>query len=242
MAEPAAIFELAQRILRGYRESVLGSTSAHQCRRNGARPSIPFASLRHRSSGRQGYALAEAARRLGGDVTLVTTLERPLALDVASSIEVLRVESAQQLHDTMMERAPASDCIIMAAAVTDFTVQPSSVKLKKDAGAPTLHFERTPDILTELVAARREGQIVVGFAAETNDVVENALKKLRGKGVDLLVVNDVSAPGVGFEHATNEVMLLDRDEVAETVSLRSKEDVAIAILTRVAALLSQGAP
>jgi phosphopantothenoylcysteine decarboxylase/phosphopantothenate--cysteine ligase len=96
--------------------------------------------------------------------------------------------------------------------------------------------------LSELVATRRPGQIVVGFAAETNNVAENALKKLRRKGVDLLVVNDVSAPGVGFEHATNEVVLLGRDEVAETVSLRSKEDVSMAILARVASLLSQGAP
>jgi phosphopantothenoylcysteine decarboxylase/phosphopantothenate--cysteine ligase len=130
----------------------------------------------------------------------------------------------------------------MAAAVTDFTVQPSSVKIKKDAGVPTLRLEMTPDILSELVTTRRDGQVVVGFAAETNNVHENALKKLRAKGVDLLVVNDVSAPGVGFEHATNEVVLWGRDEVPETVSLRSKEEVSMAILARVASLLSQGAP
>jgi phosphopantothenoylcysteine decarboxylase/phosphopantothenate--cysteine ligase len=240
MAEPAAIFELVQRILRGYRGPLSGRRVLISA--GGTREAIdPVRVIANRSSGRQGYALAEVARRLGADVTLVTTLERPLALDVASSIEVLRVESAQQLHDLMIDRGPASDCIIMAAAVTDFTVQPSSVKIKKDAGLPALHLEMTPDILSELVTKRREGQIVVGFAAETNDVAENALKKLRGKGVDLLVVNDVSAPGVGFEHATNEVVLLGRDEVAETVSLRSKEDVAMAILARVASLLSQGA-
>jgi phosphopantothenoylcysteine decarboxylase/phosphopantothenate--cysteine ligase len=241
MAEPAAIFELVQRILRGYRGPLSGRRVLISA--GGTREAIdPVRVIANRSSGRQGYALAEVARRLGADVTLVTTLERPLALDVASSIEVLRVESAQQLHDTMMDRGPDSDCIIMAAAVTDFTVQPSSVKIKKAAGVPALHLEMTPDILSELVTKRRDGQIVVGFAAETNDVAENALKKLRGKGVDLLVVNDVSAPGVGFEHATNAVVLLGRDEVAETVSLRSKEDVAMAILARVASLLSQGAP
>jgi phosphopantothenoylcysteine decarboxylase/phosphopantothenate--cysteine ligase len=241
MAEPAAIFELVQRILRGYRGPLSGRRVLISA--GGTREAIdPVRVIANRSSGRQGYALAEVARRLGADVTLVTTLERPLALDVASSIEVLRVESAQQLHDTMIDRAPDSDCIIMAAAVTDFTVEPSSVKLKKDAGVPTLHLELTPDILSELVTSRRDGQIVVGFAAETNNVAENALKKLRAKGVDLLVVNDVSAPGVGFEHTTNEVVLLGRDEVAETVSLRSKEDVSMAILARVASLLSQGAP
>ena len=241
MAEPAAIFELVQRILRGYRGPLSGRRVLISA--GGTREAIdPVRVIANRSSGRQGYALAEVARRLGADVTLVTTLERPLALDVASSIEVLRVESAQQLHNTMIDRASDSDCIIMAAAVTDFTVEPSSVKLKKDAGVPTLHLELTPDILSELVTSRRDGQIVVGFAAETNNVAENALKKLRAKGVDLLVVNDVSAPGVGFEHTTNEVVLLGRDEVAETVSLRSKEDVSMAILARVASLLSQGAP
>jgi phosphopantothenoylcysteine decarboxylase/phosphopantothenate--cysteine ligase len=241
MAEPAAIFELVQRILRGYRGPLSGRRVLISA--GGTREAIdPVRVIANRSSGRQGYALAEVARRLGADVTLVTTMERPLALDVASSIEVLRVESAQQLHDTMIDRAPNSDCIIMAAAVTDFTLQPSRVKIKKDAGLPALHFEMTPDILSELVRRRGTGQVIVGFAAETNDVAENALKKLRGKDVDLLVVNDVSAPGVGFEHATNEVVLLGRDEVAETVSLRSKEDVAMAILARVAALLSQGAP
>jgi phosphopantothenoylcysteine decarboxylase/phosphopantothenate--cysteine ligase len=90
------------------------------------------------------------------------------------------------------------------------------------------------------VAARRAGQVVVGFAAETNEVEQNALAKLRSKGVDLLVVNDVSAPGAGFEHQTNEVLLLGRDEVAQKVSLRSKEAISLEILTRVASLLSQG--
>jgi phosphopantothenoylcysteine decarboxylase / phosphopantothenate---cysteine ligase len=232
---------LVQRILGGYRGPLSGRRVLISA--GGTREAIdPVRVLANRSSGRQGYALAEVARRLGADVTLVTTLERPLALDVASSIEVLRVESAQQLHDTMIVRGLDSDCIIMAAAVTDFTVQASNVKIKKDAGVPTLRLEMTPDILSELVTQRRDGQVVVGFAAETNNVTENALKKLRAKGVDLLVVNDVSAPGVGFEHATNEVVLFGRDEVAETVSLRSKEDVSMAILARVASLLSQGAP
>jgi phosphopantothenoylcysteine decarboxylase/phosphopantothenate--cysteine ligase len=241
MAEPVAIFELVQRILRGYRGPLSGRRVLISA--GGTREAIdPVRVIANRSSGRQGYALAEVARRLGAEVTLVTTLERPLALDVASSIDVVRVESAQQLHDTMLERAPEADCVIMAAAVTDFTVRPSNVKLKKDAGVPRLHFEMTPDILSELVTKRRDGQVVVGFAAETNNVTENALKKLRGKGVDLLVVNDVSAPGVGFEHATNEVVLLGRDEVPESISLRSKEEVSMAILARVASLLSQGAP
>jgi phosphopantothenoylcysteine decarboxylase/phosphopantothenate--cysteine ligase len=100
-------------------------------------------------------------------------------------------------------------------------------------------FEATPDIVLDLVAARNGGQIVVAFAAETTNVLENAQAKLQRKGVDLLVANDVVAPGAGFEHETNEVTLLGRDGLKESVSLRSKEDVAMAILARVASLLSK---
>jgi phosphopantothenoylcysteine decarboxylase/phosphopantothenate--cysteine ligase len=169
-------------------------------------------------------------------------VELGLALDVVRSVDVVRVATAAQMHDAMLERTAGSDCVIMAAAVADFTVTAASEKLKKGAGVPRLCFEPTADILHDLVAKRHEGQVIVGFAAETTDVAANALAKLRTKGVDLLVVNDVAAPSAGFEHATNEVVLLDRDEVAETVTLRSKAAVALAILTRVASLLSQGAP
>jgi phosphopantothenoylcysteine decarboxylase/phosphopantothenate--cysteine ligase len=130
----------------------------------------------------------------------------------------------------------------MAAAVADFIVTASDVKLKKRDGAPELHFERTPDILSDLVTRRHDGQIVVGFAAETTNVLDNAAAKLAEKRVDLLVVNDVAAPGAGFEHDTNEVVLLSLDGTSERVSLRSKEAVAYEILTRVAALLPLGAP
>jgi phosphopantothenoylcysteine decarboxylase/phosphopantothenate--cysteine ligase len=127
----------------------------------------------------------------------------------------------------------------MAAAVADFTVTPTSEKIKKELGPPTLHFEATPDIVLDLVAARTSTQIVVAFAAETTNVLENARTKLLRKGVDLLVVNDVAAPGAGFEHDTNEVTLLGRDGLSESLSMRSKEAVAMAILARVASLLSK---
>jgi phosphopantothenoylcysteine decarboxylase/phosphopantothenate--cysteine ligase len=139
-----------------------------------------------------------------------------------------------------MKRWPQSDAVIMAAAIADFTVAVSKEKLKKDAGAPTLHFEPTVDVVLELVSNRSPGQLVVGFAAESDHVIENALVKLRKKDVDLLVVNDVSAPGAGFEHGTNEVVILDRDEGVQRVSLRSKEAVSLEILSRVASLLPQG--
>jgi phosphopantothenoylcysteine decarboxylase/phosphopantothenate--cysteine ligase len=241
MAEPAAIFELVEKIVRGYR----GPLSAKRVliSAGGTREAIdPVRVLANRSSGRQGYALAEVAHRLGATVTLVTTVERELALDVAAAIDVVHVESAAQMRDAMLERFANSDCAIMAAAVTDFTVTPASEKIKKVAGLPSLQFELTADIVQDLVAARTASQVVVAFAAETTNVIENAREKLQRKDVDLLVVNDVSAAGVGFEHATNEVVVLGRDGVAQPVSLRSKEAVAMAILARVASLLSQGAP
>jgi phosphopantothenoylcysteine decarboxylase/phosphopantothenate--cysteine ligase len=241
MAEPAAIFELVERIVRGYRGPLSGRRVLISA--GGTREAIdPVRVIANRSSGRQGYALAEIARRLGASVTLVTTVERALALDVVNGIDVVRVESAAQMRDAMLEHFGASDCAIMAAAVADFTVTPAGEKIKKDTGLPSLHFELTPDIVLELVGARHDAQVVVAFAAETTNVLENAREKLRRKDVDLLVVNDVSAPGVGFEHETNEVVLLGRDGVTDTVTLRSKEAVAEAILARVASLLSQGAP
>lgn len=241
MAEPQAIFELVERIVGGYRGPLTGRRILVSA--GGTREPIdPVRVISNRSSGRQGHAIAEVACRLGATVTLVTTVELELALDVVRSVNVVRVATAAQMHDAMLERTAESDCVIMAAAVADFTVTAVSEKLKKDAGVPRLCFEPTADILYDLVAKRHGGQVIVGFAAETTDVAANALAKLRTKGVDLLVVNDVAAPGAGFEHATNEVVLLDRDEVAETVTLRSKAAVALAILTRVASLLSQGAP
>jgi phosphopantothenoylcysteine decarboxylase/phosphopantothenate--cysteine ligase len=238
MAEPAAIFELIERIVRGYRGVLSGQCVLISA--GGTREAIdPVRVIANRSSGRQGYALAEVAHRLGATVTLVSTVERTLALDVAASIEVVRVESAAQMREVMLERFATSDCAIMAAAVADFTVAAASEKIKKDEGPPVLHFEQTRDIVLDLVAARTDGQIVVAFAAETTNVVENARAKLAHKGVDLLVVNDVVAPGAGFEHETNEVVMLERDGVSESVSLRSKEAVAMAILARVASLLSK---
>lgn len=144
------------------------------------------------------------------------------------------------LEETTL-RARDSDVVIMAAAVADFTAATAREKIKKNSGALELSLTPTVDILLELVRERRADQVIVGFAAESNNVAAHALEKLRHKGVDLLVVNDVSSPGAGFEHSTNEVTLLDRHETATMVSLRSKEAVSLEILTRVASLLSQGA-
>ncbi len=240
MPEPDDIFMLIERIVRGYRGPLSGRHVLISA--GGTREPIdPVRVITNRSSGRQGYALAEVAHRLGARVTLVTTVDLPLALDTVRSIDVVAVQTAAELHAAMLQRTDDADCVIMAAAVADFTVEASDEKLKRHLGVPQLDFVATKDVLGDLVARRHPGQVIVGFAAETSDVVAQALAKLRAKGVDLLVVNDVAAPHVGFEHATNEVTLLDRHEVAETVSLRSKAAISLAILTRVASLLSQGA-
>jgi phosphopantothenoylcysteine decarboxylase/phosphopantothenate--cysteine ligase len=240
LPEPATIAGLVERIVGGYRGALSGARVLISA--GGTREAIdPVRVLSNRSSGRQGYALADVAHRMGAQVTLVSTVDGVLGLDTVSAIDVVRVESAAELHEAMLKYALESDCVIMAAAVADFTLKAVDEKLKKRDGVPELHFERTPDILADLVARRRQGQVIVGFAAETTDVLENALVKLREKNVDLLVVNDVGAPGVGFEHSTNEVVLLDHREAPERITLRSKEAVSWEILARVAALLPQGA-
>jgi phosphopantothenoylcysteine decarboxylase/phosphopantothenate--cysteine ligase len=237
LANPATIAELVQRIVEGYRGVLSGVSVLISA--GGTREAIdPVRVITNRSSGRQGYALAEAAVRLGARVTLVTTTQRELSLDTRGAIDVVPVESAADMHEAMISRSAASDCVIMTAAVADFTLKASSEKLKRRDGPPELTLEAAPDILADLVARRHRGQVIVGFAAETNHVQENAALKWEKKGVDLLVVNDVSAHGAGFEHPTNEVTLLSADREPERISQRSKEEVSWAILTRVATLFA----
>ncbi len=240
LAEPERIVELVGRIVAGYRGPLTGRRVVITA--GGTREPIdPVRVLTNRSSGRQGYALAEVASRLGAEVTLITTTDRALAIDVARRVGIVPVTTADELRVATLDAASTADVVIMAAAVADFTLAPAPNKLKKADGPPTLALTPTPDILTELVRRRCAGQVVVGFAAESTDVVANAEAKLISKGVDLLVVNDVLTPGAGFESDTNEVRLLTRGQAPQEISMRSKEDVALEVLTRVVALLAQGA-
>jgi len=237
LPDPVTIVELVERMVEGYRGVLSGVSVLISA--GGTREAIdPARVITNRSSGRQGYALAEVAVRLGARVTLVTTMNRELSLDTRGAVEVVHVESTGEMHEAMISRSPSSDCVIMAAAVADFTLKPSSEKLKRRDGPPELTLEAAPDILADLVARRRSGQVIVGFAAETTDVEANAALKWQKKGVDLLVVNDVSAHGAGFEHPTNEVVLLSADREPERISQRSKEEVSWWILTRVATLFA----
>ena len=190
--------------------------------------------IANRSSGKQGYAVAEEARRRGALVTLVTTVDRPTPIGV----DVVDVETAAQMHEALDRLAPQADVIVMAAAVADFRpVQCASGKIKKDTGLAEIRLEPTPDILAGLGARKRPGQILVGFAAETSHLVENATEKMRRKNLDVIVANDVSAPGVGFQHDTNAVTFLRPDQALESHPLSDKRDIARALLDIVAGLL-----
>jgi phosphopantothenoylcysteine decarboxylase / phosphopantothenate---cysteine ligase len=199
----------------------------------------PVRVLTNRSSGKQGHAVAEAAARRGASVTLVTTSSRPVA---DPQVTVVPVESAADMEAALAGVVADADVVVMTAAVADYRPKaPSERKLTKDDGVPEIVLEQTPDILAGLVAGRRPGQCFVGFAAETEDTAARGRRKLERKGVDLLVVNDVSAPGVGFDHDTNAVTILDAGGGAVDVPLTSKDDVADAILDRVVALLAPSA-
>jgi phosphopantothenoylcysteine decarboxylase/phosphopantothenate--cysteine ligase len=198
-------------------------------------PIDPVRVITNRSSGKQGHAVAEAARRRGARVVLVTASGLPAPSGVATE----RVETAADMEAAMLGRAEQADVVVMAAAVADFRPKVAGTsKLHKSEGVPDIVLEPTPDILTELVRRRRPGQVLVGFAAETGHLSERATAKLAAKGVDLMVANDVSAPGVGFDHDTNEVTIFGADGSVVPVALRTKDAVADAILDRVSALLS----
>ncbi|HNA46931.1 MAG TPA: bifunctional phosphopantothenoylcysteine decarboxylase/phosphopantothenate--cysteine ligase CoaBC [Nitrospira sp.] len=191
----------------------------------------PVRFLSNRSSGKMGYALAEAARARGADVVLVSG---PTSIPVPAGVEYCPVITAEEMHKALTTQLDWSDTVIMAAAVADFRpARPSAHKIKKRRGPVThLDLEATDDILCEL-RDRRTSQVLVGFAAETDDLLAHAKEKLHAKGLDLLVANDVTAPGSGFGSDTNRVWLLAREADPEELPLLSKRDVADRILDRI---------
>ena len=189
--------------------------------------------ITNRSSGKQGYAIAAEAAARGAEVTLVSTVDRP----VPPGVEVVRVGTAAEMEEAVLPRQRDLDVIVMAAAVADFRPKVASeAKIKKDEGVPEILLEPTTDILASLGRTKPEGQVLIGFAAETANLRENALGKVRRKNLDLIVANDVSAPGVGFEHDTNSVILLSADGTEQDVPLSDKRDVARAVLDAVVSL------
>jgi phosphopantothenoylcysteine decarboxylase/phosphopantothenate--cysteine ligase len=186
--------------------------------------------IANRSSGKQGYAIAEVALKRGAKVTLISTVNIP----VSSGVSVVSVETAQQMQDAVVLAAASADVVIMAAAVADFRpVLSVEGKIKKNEGVPTIALEPTPDILAQLGSVKSDNQILVGFAAETDNLVDNARGKLERKNLDLIVANDVSAPGVGFAHDTNAVTILSASGDMKSVPLASKHTIATAVLDSV---------
>jgi phosphopantothenoylcysteine decarboxylase/phosphopantothenate--cysteine ligase len=231
LPEPAAIVEAVERLLAPQdfagRHVLVTAGGTRE-------PIDAVRFIANRSSGKQGHALADEAVVRGARVTLVTAARRT----AARGVEMVPVETAAEMEEAVLSRAASADVVIMAAAVADFRPKaPAHHKLPKADGPPEIILEPTADIAAEFVRRRREGQVVVGFAAETGEAVEKALAKLETKGLDVIVANDLAAPSAGFEYDTNEVTILTRGGDRVEVRLSSKPEVARRVLDVVAGLL-----
>lgn len=199
-------------------------------------PLDPVRFLSNRSSGKMGYAVAAAAAARGARVVLVSG---PTHLALPPGVDIVRVETAQEMRDAVLAKLPVATVVIKAAAVADYRPKAAqSRKIKKSEAGATLALEPTPDILTEV--GRRKGRcILVGFAAETEELIANAKQKLLRKGLDLVVANDVTLPGAGFDADTNVVTLVGADGKIEELPQLPKREVADRILDRVVTLVGR---
>ncbi len=227
LADPATILGTAERILgpadlSGVRVVVSAGGTRE--------PIDAVRVIANRSSGKQGYAVAAEAAARGAQVTLVSTVGLP----TPAGVQVIAVETAVEMQEAMEHAAIDHNVIVMAAAVADFRpAHAASGKIKKRDGVPEIVLEPTPDILAGLGANKRDDHVLVGFAAETANLVDNAQGKLERKRLDLIVANDVSAPGVGFAHDTNAVTLLRPGAEPVEIDLATKRDVARAVIDAV---------
>jgi phosphopantothenoylcysteine decarboxylase/phosphopantothenate--cysteine ligase len=230
LADPARIAETALALI-GSRSGALAGVRI-LVTAGGTREAIdPVRFVGNRSSGKMGHAIAVVASRRGARVTLITTAEPP----AGAAVDVVRVESAEEMHDAVTQRAADVDVVVMAAAVADFRPKAiADAKLKKGDGVPEVVLEPTIDILAELGRVKPPSQILVGFAAETERLVDHAAAKLAAKNVDLMVANDVSAADSGFEVDTNRAVLLDSSGRATELPLLTKDALAGVILDHIA--------
>jgi phosphopantothenoylcysteine decarboxylase/phosphopantothenate--cysteine ligase len=239
LPEPAEIAEVARRVLArgiaGLRPDLAGSRVVVSA--GGTRePLDPVRFLGNRSSGRQGYALATTAVARGAEVTVVAA---NVTLPDPAGAKVVRVGTAEELRAAVLEAAAGADAVVMAAAVADFrpaTVAGSKIK-KADADPPALELTRNPDVLAELGRLRPAGQVIVGFAAETDDVLAHGRAKLAAKGADLLVVNEVGA-GLGFDVPENSATILAADGTTTDVPAGPKAALADVVWDLIAARMS----
>jgi len=244
LAEPDQIVAAAERLLRPTTASSLNGRRVLVTAGPTLEDLDPVRFVGNRSSGRMGFALAAAARLRGANVVLIAG---PTAVPPPAAMEVVRVRSAREMHAAVMAHAASADVVLMAAAVADYAPATGAAeqKIEKSSGHDglTIRLERTLDILADL-GARRGGAhrpVLVGFAAQTGDPAAAARRKLEAKHVDLIVANDVTAPGAGFDVDTNQVTLVSHDG-AVPLPLMSKADVAALVLDRVEQLLAAPRP
>jgi phosphopantothenoylcysteine decarboxylase/phosphopantothenate--cysteine ligase len=237
LADPRHIVAAAEVVLA--RSQTLSGVRAVVTAGGTREPIDPVRYIGNRSSGKQGYAVAAELAARGARVTLVSTVSLPPPFGVTDTIPV---ETAGEMETAVVAQAGEADVIVMAAAVADFRPKEIALhKLKKTEGTPLVVLEPTPDILAGLAARRRPGQLLVGFAAETAGPDQSgarlrdyARQKLTAKGIDLVVANDVAAPGVGFAHDTNAVLILGSDGREVEVPLASKAEIARAVVDAIA--------
>ncbi|GGA33075.1 phosphopantothenoylcysteine decarboxylase [Kroppenstedtia guangzhouensis] len=236
MEEPERILEVIEEmlkeptsVLQGHRVLVTAGPTRE--------PLDPVRYLSNRSSGKMGYAIAEACTRAGAETVLVSG---PTALTSPSGVRRVQVTTAEEMWHAVMEEMTDCDVIIKAAAVADYTpVTVASQKMKKSGDRMQLELKRTPDILTE-AGRRKEGRFLVGFAAETEQVAKHAMDKLHRKKLDLVVANDVSRPGAGFDGDTNMVTVFDAEGEVVSLPRMSKREVADRLVALIGERLRHG--
>jgi phosphopantothenoylcysteine decarboxylase/phosphopantothenate--cysteine ligase len=236
MPEPETIFAHVGRMLE--KPSPLGGRRVVVTAGPTREPVDPVRYISNRSSGKMGVAIAASAWRRGADVLLVAG---PMAVPPPHGVDIVNVETTEDMAAVVERELAGADALIMAAAPADFrAAAPSRSKIKKGSAPSTIELTPTPDILASTKRLRRPGAVIVGFALETEDAVRNGREKLEAKELDLVVVNDAREPGAGFGVDTNRVTFVRRDGQLEVLPLLSKVEVADEILNRVEGLLHDG--
>jgi phosphopantothenoylcysteine decarboxylase/phosphopantothenate--cysteine ligase len=191
----------------------------------------PVRFISNHSSGKMGVALAEEFSKKGATVTMIMG---PSQVNINNGIEVLRVTSAKEMYETCLANFQKAHIIVMAAAVADYTPdKPETAKIKKESDVLQINLKRTRDILKELGALKKDDQLLIGFALETNNEKENALKKLSGKNADMIVLNSLQDEGSGFQHDTNKITIFDKRGGEFQFEKKSKQEVAADIVNRI---------
>jgi phosphopantothenoylcysteine decarboxylase/phosphopantothenate--cysteine ligase len=234
LPEPEKILEEIRRLLK--KKDLVGEKLLITAGPN-REPLDPIRYLSNRSSGKMGYALARAAIRRGAEVALISG---PTGLEPPAGARLTSITTAAEMRRAVLEEFSRCTAVIMAAAVSDYRpVELAGKKIKRGKGPIDLRLEPNPDILQE-IGSQKNGKMLVGFAAETEELMANAEKKLKEKNLDMIVANNVSEAGAGFDVDTNVATILDRNGAVRSLSLMSKDELAEQILDHLLALKNQG--